>query len=110
MVSCKVNLSGTQALGLNHADEIQPPIFFAGSFVLIPVSPPQEHIQGAQWWTDYQPVSYNLTSKRGDRAQFASMISTCDAAGVGVISGQYDFILVALLSYLLILLCEIMNH
>jgi hypothetical protein len=34
------------------------------------VSPPQEHIAGAQWWTDYQPVSYILTSKRGNRAQF----------------------------------------
>ncbi|CDO69062.1 Glycoside Hydrolase Family 13 / Carbohydrate-Binding Module Family 20 protein [Trametes cinnabarina] len=50
------------------------------------VSPPQEHIQGDQWWTDYQPVSYTLTSKRGDRTQFANMISACHAAGVGVIA------------------------
>ncbi|KAI0366013.1 glycoside hydrolase [Pilatotrama ljubarskyi] len=48
-------------------------------------NPPQEHIQGDQWWTDYQPVSYILTSKRGDRTAFANMISTCHAAGVGVI-------------------------
>ena len=53
------------------------------------VSPPQEHIQGDQWWTDYQPVSYILTSKRGDRDQFANMISTCHAAGVGVIVGEH---------------------
>ena len=33
-------------------------------------SPPQEHITGTEWYTDYQPVSYNLTSKRGDRTQF----------------------------------------
>ncbi|KAI0316239.1 glycoside hydrolase [Amylostereum chailletii] len=39
-------------------------------------SPPQEHIAGAQWWTDYQPVSYNLTSKRGNRSQFQNMITT----------------------------------
>ncbi|KAI9067762.1 carbohydrate-binding module family 20 protein [Trametes sanguinea] len=52
----------------------------------VQVSPPQEHIQGDQWWTDYQPVSYILTSKRGDRTQFANMISTCHAAGVGVIA------------------------
>ncbi|KAI0816868.1 glycoside hydrolase [Trametes gibbosa] len=51
----------------------------------VQVSPPQEHIQGSQWWTDYQPVSYTLTSKRGDRASFANMINTCHAAGVGVI-------------------------
>ncbi len=53
------------------------------------VSPPQETISGDQWWTDYQPVSYILTSKRGNRDQFASMISTCHAAGVGVIVGEY---------------------
>ncbi|KAF8996428.1 glycoside hydrolase [Cyathus striatus] len=45
-----------------------------------------EHITGAQWWTDYQPVSYILTSKRGNRSQFANMIATCHAAGVKVIS------------------------
>ena len=42
---------------------------------------------GAQWWTDYQPVSYILTSKRGNRSQFASMITACHNAGVGVIVG-----------------------
>jgi hypothetical protein len=42
-------------------------------------------VTGGQWWTDYQPVSYNLTSKRGSRAQFASMVAKCNAAGVGVI-------------------------
>ncbi|KAJ6474893.1 glycoside hydrolase [Mycena sanguinolenta] len=52
----------------------------------VQVSPPQEHIQGTQWWTDYQPVSYILTSKRGNQAQFQNMINTCHAAGVKVIS------------------------
>ncbi|KAJ3542252.1 hypothetical protein NM688_g5990 [Phlebia brevispora] len=52
----------------------------------VQTSPPQEHIQGDQWWTDYQPVSYILTSKRGDRSQFANMISTCHNAGVKVIA------------------------
>ncbi|KAJ6476448.1 glycoside hydrolase [Mycena vitilis] len=52
----------------------------------VQVSPPQEHVQGAQWWTDYQPVSYILTSKRGNEAQFQSMVSTCHAAGVKVIA------------------------
>ncbi|KAH9919461.1 glycoside hydrolase [Epithele typhae] len=51
----------------------------------VQVSPPAEHVAGSQWWTDYQPVSYILTSKRGNRDQFASMISTCHSAGVGVI-------------------------
>ncbi len=52
------------------------------------VSPAQEHIQGPQWWTDYQPVSYILTSKRGTREQYENMIHTCHAAGVGVIAGS----------------------
>ncbi|PPR00074.1 hypothetical protein CVT24_008976 [Panaeolus cyanescens] len=49
-------------------------------------NPPQEHIQGSQWWTDYQPVSYQLNSKRGNRAQFANMVNTCRAAGVSIIA------------------------
>ncbi|KAF8656076.1 hypothetical protein AX16_002776 [Volvariella volvacea WC 439] len=51
----------------------------------VQVSPPQEHITGPQWWTDYQPVSYTLTSKRGNRSQFANMIDACHSAEVGVI-------------------------
>ncbi|KAJ7443198.1 glycoside hydrolase [Mycena galericulata] len=52
----------------------------------VQVSPPQEHITGSQWWTDYQPVSYILTSKRGDQPQFQNMINACHAAGVKVIA------------------------
>ncbi|KAJ7443711.1 glycoside hydrolase [Mycena latifolia] len=52
----------------------------------VQVSPPQEHITGSQWWTDYQPVSYILTSKRGNEAQFQNMINACHAAGVKVIA------------------------
>ena len=51
------------------------------------VSPPQEHIQGDQWWTDYQAVSYQLTSKHGNRGQFQNMINACHSAGVKVIAG-----------------------
>ncbi|KAF4602879.1 hypothetical protein EYR38_003283 [Pleurotus pulmonarius] len=52
----------------------------------VQVSPPNEHIAGDQWWTDYQPVSYKLESKRGNRAQFAQMVANCHAAGVKVIT------------------------
>ncbi|KII86244.1 glycoside hydrolase family 13 protein [Plicaturopsis crispa FD-325 SS-3] len=52
----------------------------------VQVSPPAEHISGDQWWTDYQPVSYTLTSKRGNRDQFSNMVSTCHNAGVKVIA------------------------
>ncbi|KAF5365431.1 hypothetical protein D9758_010853 [Tetrapyrgos nigripes] len=61
---------------------------FIGSagYGFVQVSPPAEHIQGSQWWTDYQPVSYTLTSKRGNRQQFSNMITTCHNAGVKVIA------------------------
>ncbi|WP_405017091.1 carbohydrate binding domain-containing protein [Kitasatospora sp. NBC_00070] len=52
----------------------------------VEVSPPQEHIQGAQWWTSYQPVSYQIAGRLGDRAAFRNMTTTCHAAGVKVIA------------------------
>ncbi|QRW17454.1 alpha-amylase [Rhizoctonia solani] len=52
----------------------------------VQVSPPSEHVVGSQWWTDYQPVSYTLTSKRGNRSQFQKMVATCKNTGVGVIT------------------------
>ncbi|WP_236240467.1 carbohydrate-binding module family 20 domain-containing protein [Streptomyces sp. CC228A] len=52
----------------------------------VQVSPPQEHIQGSQWWTSYQPVSYKIAGRLGDRAAFKSMIDTCHAAGVKVVA------------------------
>ncbi|EPQ53992.1 alpha-amylase [Gloeophyllum trabeum ATCC 11539] len=52
----------------------------------VQASPAQEHITGSQWWTDYQPVSYTLTSKRGNRQQYQNMVTTCHAAGVRVIA------------------------
>lgn len=48
---------------------------------------------GDEWWTDYQPVSYNITSKRGDRTQYQKMVDSCHAAGVKVIAGtQQSFL------------------
>ncbi|WP_433830692.1 carbohydrate-binding module family 20 domain-containing protein [Actinoplanes sp. CA-015351] len=52
----------------------------------VQVSPPQEHIQGSQWWTSYQPVSYKIAGRLGDRNAFISMINACHAAGVKVIA------------------------
>ena len=47
-------------------------------------SPPQEHILGEQWWTAYQPVSYQVESRLGTREQYAAMVQTCHDAGVDV--------------------------
>ncbi|MEE1296243.1 MAG: alpha-amylase family protein [Bifidobacterium sp.] len=52
----------------------------------VEVSPPQETIQGTQWWTSYQPVSYKLDSKLGTQAEFKNMVETCRAAGVDIIA------------------------
>ncbi|WP_247698450.1 alpha-amylase family protein [Streptomyces sp. RK75] len=52
----------------------------------VEVSPATEHIQGDQWWTSYQPVSYKIAGRLGDRADFAQMVDTCEAAGVKVIA------------------------
>ncbi|MEU9038165.1 carbohydrate-binding module family 20 domain-containing protein [Streptomyces sp. NPDC048352] len=52
----------------------------------VQVSPPQEHVQGAQWWTSYQPVSYKIAGRLGDRDAFKRMVDTCHAAGVKVVA------------------------
>lgn len=55
-------------------------------FAAVQVSPPQEHVvlPGFPWYQDYQPVSYQLNSRRGDRAAFTSMVQDCHGAGVKV--------------------------
>ena len=54
----------------------------------VQISPPQEHVVAAEhgfpWWQRYQPVSYRLTSRSGDRAALAAMVQRCRAAGVAV--------------------------
>ena len=65
----------------------------------VQVSPPNEHIQGGQWWTRcqgrhlnnyllpstfarYQPVSYILSSRSGNRDSFINMVQQCNSVGV----------------------------
>jgi alpha-amylase len=52
----------------------------------VEVSPASEHIQGDQWWTSYQPVSYKIAGRLGDRDAFASMVKSCHSAGVKVVA------------------------
>lgn len=67
------------------AEECENTIGPAG-FAWVLTSPPQEHITGSQWWTSYQPVSYALESKLGTEAEFADMVTRCEAAGVKIIA------------------------
>ncbi|MFT7560485.1 MAG: alpha-amylase [Flavobacteriales bacterium] len=53
-------------------------------YAAVQVSPPNEHIQGGQWWTRYQPVSYQIESRGGNRDQFANMVNRCKAVGVDI--------------------------
>jgi alpha-amylase len=53
-------------------------------YAAVQVSPASEHIPGDQWWVRYQPVSYRLESRSGDRKQFADMVQRCKAAGVDI--------------------------
>ncbi len=53
-------------------------------YAAVQVSPPQKSIAGNQWWTRYQPVSYAIEGRSGTRAEFASMVARCKAAGVDI--------------------------
>lgn len=56
----------------------------------VQISPPHEHrvIKDAAvpfpWYQRYQPVSYKLSSRSGDRAELADMIERCHRSGVKV--------------------------
>ncbi|MBT0994771.1 alpha-amylase family protein [Cellulomonas sp. DKR-3] len=67
------------AVAAECTDELGP-----AGYAWVLVSPPQEHVVGAPWWTAYQPVSYRLESRLGTREQLAAMVETCHDAGVDV--------------------------
>ncbi|WP_225885233.1 alpha-amylase [Leptolyngbya sp. KIOST-1] len=54
----------------------------------VQISPPQEHIvlpdYGYPWWQRYQPISYQLESRSGSRAELQDMIDRCRGAGVAI--------------------------
>ncbi len=50
----------------------------------VQVSPPQKSIGGSQWWTRYQPISYEIEGRSGSRHEFAKMVKQCRKAGVEV--------------------------
>ncbi|WP_028046651.1 alpha-amylase family protein [Cellulomonas sp. URHE0023] len=68
-----------EAIGRECTDHLGP-----AGYAWVLTSPPQEHILGEQWWTAYQPVSYQVESRLGTREQYATMVATCHDAGVDV--------------------------
>jgi alpha-amylase len=55
-------------------------------YTAVQISPPNEHrvLLGRPWYERYQPVSYRLTSRSGNRAELIDMIQRCHNAGVRV--------------------------
>lgn len=53
-------------------------------FNAVQISPPNDHMSGEPWWTRYQPVTYELTSRSGDEAAFKDMVKRCNEVGVGI--------------------------
>lgn len=55
-------------------------------YAAVQVSPPNEHavVAGNPWYERYQPVSYQIVSRSGTRAQFADMVARCKAVGVDI--------------------------
>jgi alpha-amylase len=54
----------------------------------VQVAPPEESVSlssiGHPWWEVYQPVSYQVNSRMGNRAAFAAMVIACHNAGLKV--------------------------
>jgi len=55
-------------------------------FAGVQVSPVNENIIVANrpWWERYQPISYVLTTRSGNEAQFRSMVTRCNNVGVRI--------------------------
>jgi len=56
----------------------------AAGYGWVMTSPPQEHIIGEPWWTAYQPVSYQVSSRLGTREEFSEMVRRCNAVDVEI--------------------------
>ncbi|CAG9810115.1 unnamed protein product [Chironomus riparius] len=67
----------------NECETFLAPNGYAG----VQTSPPSENIinvNGRPWHERYQPVSYILTTRSGDRNAFIDMVRRCNAVGVRV--------------------------
>ncbi len=53
-------------------------------FAAVQVSPPQKSVVRSEWWSRYQPLSYEITGRGGTRAEFQSMVNRCNAVGVEI--------------------------
>ncbi|KAG5676206.1 hypothetical protein PVAND_006055 [Polypedilum vanderplanki] len=66
----------------NECETFLAPNGYAG----VQTSPPSENlvIGNRPWWERYQPVSYHLNTRSGDRNAFADMVRRCNAVGIRI--------------------------
>ena len=52
----------------------------------VQISPPHEHavLSGRPWYEMYQPVSYTIGSRNGNRQEYQDMVERCKEAGVSI--------------------------
>lgn len=52
----------------------------------IQVSPVSENVivENRPWWERYQPISYEIITRSGDKKEFKSMVHRCNKAGVRI--------------------------
>lgn len=67
------------------ADECERFLAPAG-YAGVQVSPVNENVIVANrpWWERYQPISYQLTTRSGNEAQFRNMVQRCNNVGVRI--------------------------
>ena len=53
-------------------------------FAAVQVSPPQKSDPGSEWWRRYQPISYAIEGRSGNRQAFADMVRRCNNVGVAI--------------------------
>lgn len=84
-----------EMFGWPYADIAQECSFIGkAGYMGVKIFPPQEHVFGSfyyepdgqfrPWYFAYQPVSYKLNSRMGNREDLRSMMQACRAAGVRV--------------------------
>lgn len=64
----------------NECEQFLAPNGYAG----VQVSPVSENVvsPNGQWWERYQPISYKLITRSGNREQFQNMVRRCNKVGV----------------------------
>lgn len=66
----------------NECEQFLAPNGYAG----VQVSPVNENVisENRAWWERYQPISYKIATRSGDKEEFKSMVDRCNTVGVRI--------------------------